>query len=308
MNEQQVGLIQYTTPGNITDPVNSTGVRLFKSSADGQYYIKYSDGTVELFTAALTGTPYLVGPWDASVNSYPLDGAGSGPGGQILKGNTWLITVAGTLNGVAVEAGDELVSLITDPGQIGANWFVLEKNLGYVPENVVNKATDFSVINNVKYPTTQAIENRLAGLNEVFRYERVLTRAELIALDVTPITITEIALGLTGGQKAKFHQLDTEWHVHPDGVAFTQTAPLNIILKTTTGATAITHLPMSEVVGSATDLVVQSNGISAGLGSAAIIRIAPNASFYLEAVGGTIGGGGANADVTVVLFYEKITI
>lgn len=43
-----------------------------------------------------------------------------------------------------------------------------QNNLGYTAENVANKATDFSTVDNTKYPTTQAvlneIINRVAGL------------------------------------------------------------------------------------------------------------------------------------------------
>lgn len=34
-----------------------------------------------------------------------------------------------------------------------------ENSLGFTPENVANKATDFSTVNNTKYPTTEAIVN-----------------------------------------------------------------------------------------------------------------------------------------------------
>lgn len=36
-----------------------------------------------------------------------------------------------------------------------------EPTIGYTPENVVNKSTDFSVLNNTKYPSTQAVQIRL---------------------------------------------------------------------------------------------------------------------------------------------------
>lgn len=37
---------------------------------------------------------------------------------------------------------------------------IYQASLGYTPENVANKATDYTVINNTKYPTTQATEDR----------------------------------------------------------------------------------------------------------------------------------------------------
>ena len=38
--------------------------------------------------------------------------------------------------------------------------------LGYTPENVANKAIDFSVVDNVKYPTVQAVSNQLLESNK----------------------------------------------------------------------------------------------------------------------------------------------
>ncbi len=35
--------------------------------------------------------------------------------------------------------------------------------LGYVPENVANRATDFTSLNGIKYPTTLAVDNRING-------------------------------------------------------------------------------------------------------------------------------------------------
>lgn len=33
--------------------------------------------------------------------------------------------------------------------------------LGFTPEDVANKATDFTTLNNTLYPTTQAVENEI---------------------------------------------------------------------------------------------------------------------------------------------------
>lgn len=78
------------------------------------------------------------GNYDASVNTFPAAG-GSGAAGAVLKGDVWMISVAGTLGGVAVEAGDVIRALINTPGQTAGNWVITERNLGYVPENAANK-------------------------------------------------------------------------------------------------------------------------------------------------------------------------
>lgn len=98
------------------------------------------------------------GNYDASGNAFPSSG-GSGTAGAILKGDLWLISVAGTLGGVAVAIGDQVRALVDTPGQTSSNWAISEANIGYVPENVANKATGFSTLNNTLYPTTQAVAN-----------------------------------------------------------------------------------------------------------------------------------------------------
>jgi hypothetical protein len=98
------------------------------------------------------------GNFDASGNLFPASG-GSGTAGAILKGDLWLISVAGTLGGVAVVAGDQVRALVDTPGQTASNWAISEANIGFVPENVANKATGFGTLNDTLYPTTQAVAN-----------------------------------------------------------------------------------------------------------------------------------------------------
>lgn len=78
------------------------------------------------------------GSWDASSGLFPTTG-GSGVSGAVKKGDLWYVAVAGTLAGKAVEVGDSFRALVDTPGQTAGNWSVIETNLGYVPENVINK-------------------------------------------------------------------------------------------------------------------------------------------------------------------------
>ena len=94
------------------------------------------------------------GNYDASGNVYPSTG-GSGTGGAILKGDLWYISVAGVLGGVAVNIGDSVRALVDTPAQTGSNWNVLESNIGYVPENVVNKENTTLDTSTTKYPTNR---------------------------------------------------------------------------------------------------------------------------------------------------------
>jgi hypothetical protein len=163
------------------------------------------------------------GNYDASGDVFPSIG-GSGAAGAILKGDIWTVLVAGELNGIEVEPGDTVRALIDSPGQTGSNWAIAENNLGYVPENsankssdvnadqasttkyatvkaiydwavalfqtLANKATDFSVINDTKYPTTEAVDENfsyrnLTINNQTDSYTAVLADAKdkLIELD-----------------------------------------------------------------------------------------------------------------------------
>jgi hypothetical protein len=88
----------------------------------------------------------VVGLWDdrgnhnASGNTFPSSG-GSGTAGAILKGDIWTVSVAGTLGGVAVNAGDTVRALVDSPGTTSSNWALGENNLGYTPiTNVLNSA------------------------------------------------------------------------------------------------------------------------------------------------------------------------
>lgn len=76
------------------------------------------------------------GNYDASVNTFPASG-GSGSAGAVLKGDIWLISVAGTLGGVAVEIGDSVRALVDTPGQTASNWAVMQKNYGDTITNTI---------------------------------------------------------------------------------------------------------------------------------------------------------------------------
>lgn len=98
------------------------------------------------------------GNYDASGNVFPSSG-GSGTAGAVLKGDLWVISVAGTLGGAAVAVGDQIRALVDSPGQTAGNWAISEANIGYVTENQANKATGFGTLNNTLYPTTLAVSN-----------------------------------------------------------------------------------------------------------------------------------------------------
>jgi len=63
------------------------------------------------------------GAYNASSNTFPSTG-GSGTDGAILKGNTWNISVAGTLGSIPVLATYTIRALADTPGQTAGNWLI----------------------------------------------------------------------------------------------------------------------------------------------------------------------------------------
>ena len=79
---------------------------------------------VQQFVAnATTSSKSFRGSYDASTNSFPATG-GSGVAGAIIAGDTWNVTVAGTLGGTSVFIGNTVLALINTPGQTSSNWLL----------------------------------------------------------------------------------------------------------------------------------------------------------------------------------------
>lgn len=115
-------------------------------------------------TTAVTGLLDYRGTFDASSNLFPATG-GSGLLGAVLKGDFWICSVAGTLGGTAVAAGDLIIALVDTPGQTAGNWDLVEHDIGYAPENVANKDTDstFAANSDTKYPSQKAVKTAVDG-------------------------------------------------------------------------------------------------------------------------------------------------
>lgn len=97
------------------------------------------------------------GGYDASGNTYPVAG-GSGTAGAVLKGDMWIISVAGSLGGEAVQVGDSIIANVDTPAQTASNWNHLNANISYVPEDVANKKTDLTDNSDTYYPTQKAVK------------------------------------------------------------------------------------------------------------------------------------------------------
>lgn len=132
------------------------------------------------------------GNFDASVNAYPSSG-GSGTAGAILKGDIWTVSVGGTLpTALVVVAGDTVRALVDTPGNTQANWAIAENNIGYVPENSVNKATNFGTVNDTLYPSVEAVTE----------YAVAITNTAVAITDGAAITLTAAKHTLTTDEAA----------------------------------------------------------------------------------------------------------
>src|SRR5664280_963886 len=110
----------------------------------------YADGLV-------TGLLDYRGAYDAHGNTYPTTG-GSGTAGAVMKGDMWVISVAGVLGSVAVQIGDTIIANIDTPAQTAANWNTLNTNVSYVPEDQANKENTALDTSTTKYPSNAIVK------------------------------------------------------------------------------------------------------------------------------------------------------
>jgi hypothetical protein len=146
------------------------------------------------------------GSYDASSNLFPSTG-GSGTAGAIMKGDIWTINVQGTLGGVVMHIGDTVRALVDSPGQTSTNWALLENAIGYVPENVINKATTMTgnTTSNTLYLSAKAVYDWATGLFPI----SVSNEGSLLTSSVSSINFTgsvtatavgnDVTVNVTGG-------------------------------------------------------------------------------------------------------------
>ena len=72
------------------------------------------------------------GNYDASVGTFPTTGTGTA--GAVRRGDTYNVSVAGTIGGQAYDIGDNFYANVNNPGQTTGNWSRFESN--------TNQATD----------------------------------------------------------------------------------------------------------------------------------------------------------------------
>lgn len=110
-----------TDVGGVKQLISTAPISIaIQDALDLKADITYVDGLVSnVFRAA--------GNWDASVGTFPTTGTGTG--GAIRRGDTFRITVAGTMGGILYDVGDSFYANTPAPGQTVGNWSKFESNV-----------------------------------------------------------------------------------------------------------------------------------------------------------------------------------
>ena len=147
---------------------------------------------VTYITSQVLATPRLQGIFNASSGTYPTTRKDLTTAPK--AGDYWLISVAGTLGGVAVQQGDFLYALVDTPGQTNTNWASVEKNFGFTPEDSANKTDNVSAnsTSSTKFTSAKAVFDFVNAQ----KYKTSFTTTDFIAGVYTLSAITH-GLGAT---------------------------------------------------------------------------------------------------------------
>lgn len=189
--------------------------------------------------------------WDASGGTFPTTG-GSGTAGAVEKGNWWYISVAGTLAGQSVVAGDWITALVNTPGQTGSNWLVSYQGVTSVfgrigPILAADNDYPFAYITGL--PDT-ATSGKLMRGNGTAWLETTATFADTYA--VSTLLYASSANAVTGLATANSSLLSTNGSGVPNWNAITQ---YNVLSAGASGA-------INNIAPSTAGHVLTSNGAS----------------------------------------------
>lgn len=102
--------------------------------------------TFQQLQNAIVGIYKLQGNYNPNItNLFPVASNTTNPvSATILAGMLWVASSSGNLNGVPVDAGDNIIALVNNPGQASSNWTVVQNNIGYTPlSNVLTSSQIF---------------------------------------------------------------------------------------------------------------------------------------------------------------------
>lgn len=106
--------------------------------------------------SAIVGAFHVAGSWDASGGTWPT--TGTGVSSAVRAGDTYKVSVAGTIGGSNFDVGDSFYARINAPGQTASNWERFEHNDDQATESTRGTATIASNAEVSDSTTTNVLE------------------------------------------------------------------------------------------------------------------------------------------------------
>jgi hypothetical protein len=155
--------------GTLSDQTDlQTALNAKQAALSGIGIVKSTGGTISYLTDNSTNWNTAYDDrlkWDGGATGLVAATGRTSLGGTTVGQNLFTAANPGALRYPRINADNTVTfrSYAEVLGDIGA-----QASLGFTPEDVANKATDFSVVNNTKYPTTQAVNNLVNSVNQKF--------------------------------------------------------------------------------------------------------------------------------------------
>lgn len=201
INLSQNQLLNAVLHSSATAPTTPVAGQIYYNSTENRIY--HYDGTawqqvaVKSYVDSLVaGGGELVGSFDASGGLLPT--TGSGTAGAIVKGDRWIITVAGTIAGLGVLEVGDLLYAGTDSASVAGDFFVVQGNLDQATETVRGTA---------KIATQVLVD---AEVNDTDIVTALKLATYLQNKDFVKSYDTVVLLGTTEGVTTITHNLNTK--------------------------------------------------------------------------------------------------
>lgn len=164
---------------------DGTWVQLINDSTTTTSSTWSSDKITTYVQSNITGLMDLKGDYDASVNSPNLDSSPSA--GTIFKGDSWVVSTAGTFYSEDVEVGDVLVAKINDPASL-TDWIRLNKNIPPIA-TTTSYAASFGDGTSTSFTITHSLGSRdlIVQIYNTSTYEEV--EMQVVRTSTSVITI-----------------------------------------------------------------------------------------------------------------------
>lgn len=132
-----------------------------------------------------------------------------------------------------------------------------------------------------------------------FSIIKTLSKAQVNALDVTPVLITAEDLGLVAGEGALVDGAKVRWVIEPDGLPFILAALKLISVKNAN----------NDLIGSLLEgQVTTAAKLTLKFPHSSSREVLENQTIYTITVDDPITDGGANSFISIQLFYNKVKL